>query len=136
MVLFILLVIAYGYLVRRPLDRTLEERRARTSGAMEQARGAISAAEAETAVYEEKLRAARMAIAQAREARMKAWAAEREAVLAEARDAAGLKVGAAKQQIEESAAGARRQIESATEALSAQILQAILPGSARAGAAQ
>jgi F-type H+-transporting ATPase subunit b len=48
MVLFILLVAAYGLLVRRPLDRVLAERRARTSGAVEQARSAIAAAEAET----------------------------------------------------------------------------------------
>lgn len=136
MVFFILLVIAYGYLVRRPLDHVLEERRARTSGAMEQARGAISAAEAETAAYEEKLRVARMAIAQTREARMKAWAGERETILAEARNAAGQKVGVAKQQIEDSAVAARRQIESASDTLSAQILQAILPGGARTGAAQ
>ena len=58
-IFFILLVIAYGYLVRRPLEHTLAERRARTSGAVEQARGAIAAAEAETSAYEEKLRAAR-----------------------------------------------------------------------------
>jgi len=48
MVLFILLVAAYGLLVRRPLDRVLAERRARTSGAVEQARSAIAAAEAES----------------------------------------------------------------------------------------
>ncbi len=56
MVLFILLVTAYGFLVRRPLDRVLAERRARTTGAVEQARSAIAAAEAETDVYEDKLR--------------------------------------------------------------------------------
>ena len=56
MILFILLVAAYGVLVRRPLDRVLAERRARTSGAVEQARSAIAAAEAETTAYEEKLR--------------------------------------------------------------------------------
>jgi F-type H+-transporting ATPase subunit b len=47
MVLFILLVIAYGVLVRRPLVRILAERRSRTTGAVEQAR-ATAAAEAET----------------------------------------------------------------------------------------
>ena len=58
MILFLLLVFAYSVLVRQPLERTLAERRARTTGAVEQARGAIAAAEAETAVYEDKLRAA------------------------------------------------------------------------------
>jgi F-type H+-transporting ATPase subunit b len=62
MVLFLLLVVAYGLLVRRPLDRVLAERRARTSGAVEQARGAISAAEAKTAEYEDSLRRARAEI--------------------------------------------------------------------------
>ena len=33
-VFFVLLVIAYGYLVRRPLDKVLAERRARTVGAV------------------------------------------------------------------------------------------------------
>jgi F-type H+-transporting ATPase subunit b len=131
MVLFILLVVAYGYLVRRPLDRLLAERRARTSGAMEQARGAITAAEAETAAYEEKLRTARAAIAQAREQRLKAWAGERDTILAEARNAAGQRVSTARQQVEESAAKARKEIEDATETLSAQILQAILPGNSQ-----
>ena len=71
MVLFILLVAAYGLLVRRPLDRVLAERRARTSGAIEQARRAIAAAEAETAAYEEKLRNARVEIFQMRDKKLK-----------------------------------------------------------------
>ena len=49
-ILFVALIMAYGLLVRRPLDRILAERRARTTGAVEQARGAIAAAEAETTV--------------------------------------------------------------------------------------
>src|ERR1019366_10426307 len=59
MLFFILLVIAYGVLVRRPLDRVLAERRARTTGAVEQARAAISDAEAKTADYEDRMRHAR-----------------------------------------------------------------------------
>ena len=82
MILFILLVIAYGLLVRRPLDRVLDERRARTQGAVEQARSAIAAAEAETTAYEEKLRAAKAEIFQARDKKLKQWNAEREAALA------------------------------------------------------
>ena len=45
-IFFLLLIGAYSFLVRRPLERMLAERRARTSGAVEQARAAISAAEA------------------------------------------------------------------------------------------
>src|ERR1700678_2211610 len=87
MVFFILLVVAYGILVRRPLDRILAERRARTTGAVEQAREAISAAEAETAVYEDRLRKAKGEIFAAREQRLKQWNAERDEALAQARGA-------------------------------------------------
>ncbi len=127
MILFIMLVVSYGYLVRRPLDKVLAERRARTSGAMEQARGAISAAEAETAAYEEKLRVARAEIQALREAKLKTLHTERDAVLGIARDASQKRVLSAKLEIEQSAAAARKQIESATDMLSTQILKAILP---------
>ena len=126
-VLFLLLVVAYGLLVRRPLEKTLAERRARTTGAVEQAREAISAAEAETAQYEAKLRAARAEIVAAREARIKKWNEERDAALMSARVKALEKVNAARQEIEASAAEARTQIEDATGALSEQILKAVLP---------
>ncbi|NYF79527.1 F-type H+-transporting ATPase subunit b [Granulicella arctica] len=127
MILFILLVAAYGLLVRRPLDRVLAERRARTSGAVEQARGAISAAEAETAVYEGKLRAAKAEIFQARDQKLKLWNAERDAALDQARNATQERVRAARQEVEQSVAGARKQIESVSVELSAQVLRAVLP---------
>jgi len=127
MVLFILLVAAYGVLVRRPLDATLAERRARTSGAVEQARGAIAAAEAETTVYEDKLRAARSEIMAARERRLQQWQKEREQALAESRGIAQERVKAARAEIEATSVGARKQIEEATAQLSEQILRAVLP---------
>src|ERR1700761_6177664 len=126
-IFFILLVIAYGILVRRPLDKTLAERRARTSGAVEQARSAISAAEAETQVYEDKLRAARADVLGAREHLLKQWQGERDKGLAEVRNEAQEKVRAARKQIEDSTVVARQQIESATDMLSEQILRAVLP---------
>ena len=82
---FLILIVAYGFLVRRPLDKVLAERHARTTGAIEQARGAMSAAEAETAVFEDKLRSARAEIFQARDAKLKSWAAERDQALEVAR---------------------------------------------------
>jgi F-type H+-transporting ATPase subunit b len=132
MIFFILLVILYGVLVRRPLEKTLAERRARTSGAVEQARGAISAAEAETQVYEDKLRAARADVVAAREHLLQQWHAERDAALEEARNISQDKVRMARKQIEDSAVMARQQIESATEMLSDQILRAVLPKGANA----
>lgn len=136
-VLFVLLIVAYGLLVRRPLDRTLAERRARTSGAVEQAKGAISAAEAETAVYEDKLRAAKAEIFSAREQKLKTWAAEREHAIEEAKSATQVRVAQARLEIEQSATVARQQIEGASAMLSTQILRAILPaGTAPTEAAQ
>ena len=127
MIFFILLVVAYGFLVRRPLDKVLAERRARTIGAVEQARGAISAAEAETAVFEDKLRSAKREIFEARDKKLKQWAAEREQALGEARAATQAKVNAAREGIQQSAASARQGIESMSGELSAQILKAVLP---------
>lgn len=128
--LFLLLIVAYGFLVRRPLDRTLAERTSRTSGAVEQAKSAIAAAEAETGVYEEKLRAARQEIQAAREKRVQQWHAERDAALNAARAEAHGKVQSARAEIEASAVTARQQIEDATGTLSEQILRAVLPAGA------
>jgi len=126
-ILFLLLIVAYGVLVRRPLDRVLAERYKRTLGAVEEARGAISAAEAEALAYEEKLRAARAEIYQAREQRLKQWAAEREQAIAEAKALTQQRVLAARLDIEQIAGAARRDIDGASAALSEQILRAVLP---------
>jgi F-type H+-transporting ATPase subunit b len=133
---FILLIVAYTYLVKRPLEATLAERRARTSGAVEQARGAIAAAEAETSVFEDKLRSARSEILAVREKRAQQLQAERDAALAAAREAAQAKVRSARQEIEAASASARKQIEEATQQLSDQILRAVLPKAIASGAAQ
>ncbi|HMF53037.1 MAG TPA: hypothetical protein VK593_01710 [Edaphobacter sp.] len=127
MVLFILLVIAYGLIVRRPLDRILAERHARTAGAVEQAKGAIAAAEAETNAYEEKLRKAKAELFEARERRLKQWAAERESALAQVRKAAQESIGTARQGIEQSVAQAKTQIEGTSAELTSRILKAVLP---------
>jgi F-type H+-transporting ATPase subunit b len=126
-VLFILLVAAYGLLVRRPLDRILAERRARTSGAVEQARSAIAKAESETGVYEEKLRAAKAEIFQARDQKLKQWNAEREAALALVRQHTQERVRGARQEIEQSAQEARVQIVKTSDDLSSRVLNAVLP---------
>ena len=130
MVLFILLTAAYSVLVRRPLERVLAERKARTSGAVEQARGAMAAAEAETSAYEEKLRNAKREIFQARELKLKRWNEERDAAIAEVRAASQQRIQAARREIEESGAEARTKIESLSGELSSMILDAVMPGTA------
>lgn len=136
MVLFLLLVVAYGLLVRRPLDRVLAERRARTTGAVEQAREAISQAEAKATEYEDKLRRAKAEIFGAREKRMKQWNSERDQALTQARVATMEKVQAAKAEIDSSVVVARRQIEEMSAELSEQIMRAVLPAGTRPEAAQ
>ena len=136
-VFFLLLVVAYGYLVRRPLDAVLVERRKRTSGAVEQAKAAIGQAETETALFEEKLRMARTELFNARAERLKQWAAERDQALEQARNETQVKVSAARLTLEQSASVGRQQIESMSGELSAQVLKAILPaGVTGTGAAQ
>ncbi len=130
MVFFLLLVAAYGQLVRKPLDKTLAERRARTSGAVEKARGAIAAAEAEATVYEEKLRSAKSEIMAARERKLQQWQAERDQAVENAKSGAQARVNVARQEIESMSVGARKQIEEATAQLSDQILRAVLPAGA------
>jgi F-type H+-transporting ATPase subunit b len=136
MVLFVLLVIAYGFLVRGPLAKVLGERESRTSGAMERAREAIAAVEAKTTEYEVRLRKAKADIFAAREQRLKQWNAEREEDLAQARNATAEKIGLAKLDIEQSVAMARQQIEGMSAELSAQIMRAVLPAGIQPGAAQ
>lgn len=129
-IFFLLLVVAYGLLVRRPLDAVLAERRARTTGAIEQARGAIEAAEAETSVFENKLRAARTEISRQRDARLKQWTGERDQALAKVRETTQHRISIARENIQSSSIEARQQIESRSSELTAQILRAVLPAGA------
>ena len=137
MILFVALVAAYGLLVRGPLDEILAERRARTTGAVEQARGAIAAAEAETAVYEDKLRSAKAELFHLREQRMANWLAERDVTLKQVRESSARQVELARQAIEADGVRARAQVEAASGDLAARVLAAVLPSaSAAQGAAK
>jgi F-type H+-transporting ATPase subunit b len=130
MLLFALLVLAYQFLVQGPLTATLKERRARTTGALEDAQKAIERAEARTTEYANKLRQARAEVYRAREARVKQWTAERDAALNVARNAAGQKVAEARTDLEAEAAQARRSIEAAAGELARQVARAVLPAAA------
>jgi len=126
-ILFVLLVIAYRFLLYGPLMRMLAERRERTQGAVEKAHAAIAAADAKTQEYEAKLRAARAEIFHRREQRLQQWSTQRDAGLASARQAAHERVTAARQAIETEAAAARHHIEASADQLARQILRAVLP---------
>ena len=128
--LFIVLVLAYQFLMQGPLTKTLKERRARTEGAVEDAHKAIALAEARTAEYAAKLREARAAVYKIREQRVKQWSAERDAALEIARKAAGVKVRQAKAELDAEAVQARVSIQASAGDLAAQVVRAILPQAA------
>jgi F-type H+-transporting ATPase subunit b len=126
-ILFIFLVIAYRFILYRPLMRTLAERRERTIGAIEKAHAAIAAADAKAQEYEAKLRAARAEIFHRREMQLQQWSAQRDNAVASARQAAQERVAASRQSIESEAAAARHQIEASAGKLAERILKAVLP---------
>jgi F-type H+-transporting ATPase subunit b len=125
--LFIVLVLAYQFLVQGPLSATLKERRARTEGAVEDAHKAIARAEATAAEYAGKLRQARGEVYKVREQRVKQWNTERETALDAARKAAGLKVSQAKAALETEADQARQSIQASAGDLANQVVRAVLP---------
>jgi F-type H+-transporting ATPase subunit b len=128
--LFIVLVMAYQFLVQGPLTATLKQRRALTEGAMEDAQKAIAEAEARTADYAAKLRQARAEVYKVREQRVKQWNAERDAQLDLARKAAGLKVSQARTELEAEAAAAKQTILGTAGDLAGQVVRAVMPASA------
>jgi F-type H+-transporting ATPase subunit b len=126
-VLFIVLVLAYQFLVQGPLTETLKQRRARTEGAIEDAHQAIAQAEAKAAEYAAQLRQARAEVYKVREQRVKQWNAERDAALEAARKVASLKVSQARAELEAEAAIARQAIQAAAGDLASQVVRAVLP---------
>jgi F-type H+-transporting ATPase subunit b len=130
MLLFLVLVVAYQFLIQGPLTATLKQRRARTVGAVEDAQKAIAQAEQRAAEYEAKLRQARAEVYKMREQRVKQWSAERDAALNAARKAAGQKVAQARLELEAEAAQARQSIEASAGELASQVVRAILPAAA------
>jgi F-type H+-transporting ATPase subunit b len=128
--LFIILVLAYQFLIQGPLTATLKARRARTEGAIEDAHKAIALAEARAAEYASQLRQARAEVYKVREQRVKQWTAEREAALDVARKAAGLKVNQSRAELEAETALARQTIQASAGELAKQVVRAVLPQTA------
>jgi F-type H+-transporting ATPase subunit b len=130
LILFILLVLAYQFLVQGPLSRTLAERRARTSGAIENANKAVAAAAARTDDYAHKLRQARAELFRLREQRLQQWAHERDAVLDAARKKAVQRVLEAKVALEAEANDARKTLMAGADQLAEQVVRAVMPATA------
>ena len=132
-IIFLILVLAYRFILLGPLLKVLAERRLRTDGAVERAHAAIAAADAKAQEYDARLRAARAEILRNREARMQTWNAERDSALAAARQAARDRVHTAKSGLETQIQSSRHEIERGADALAAEILRVILPPGLSAG---
>jgi F-type H+-transporting ATPase subunit b len=130
LILFIVLVLAYQFLVQGPLSRTLAERRARTSGAVENANKAIAAADAKAEEYADKLRHARAEVFRVREQRLQQWAHERDTVLDAARKKAVQRVLEAKVALEAEAGVARKTLLAGADQLAEQVIRAVMPATA------
>ncbi len=125
-IILLLLYAAYAFLVGRPLRRILAQRRGLTEGAILKARADVAAAEARTAEYEEKLREAKSAIFKAAEARRQAAQHARDAVIAQAREAAHQQIRAAQAALEQDMNAARATLQAESELLANQIIQVVL----------
>ena len=130
MLLFVVLVVAYQFLVQGPLTATLKKRRALTEGAMEDAQKAIAEAEARAADYASKLRQARAEVYKVREQRVKQWNTERDTALDAARKASGLKVSQARAELDAEAEKAKKSILGSAGELAGQVVRAVLPAAA------
>lgn len=128
--LFLVLVLAYQFLMQGPLTAILKKRRALTEGAIEDAHKAIAEAEAKAAEYAARLRQARGEVFKIREERVKQWSAERDAALEVARKAASQKVSQAKAELEAEAAHAKTELQASAGDLARQVVRAVLPAAA------
>jgi F-type H+-transporting ATPase subunit b len=133
--LFLLLYAIYTALVGNPLKKVLDERRARTEGAVLQARADIAAAEAKTQEYEQRLREARLIIFKAQETRRQTAQKARAAAVAEAKVRAQQQVREARAAIEQDMVAARQSLQGESESLATEIIRTILKPAGMASAA-
>src|SRR5882672_5346260 len=99
-ILLALLYALFNFIVHKPLQRVLEERRSKTEGAIEKSKADIAAAEARTAEYEQRLREARATVFKAQDARRQAATQARSNAVAEARTKAQAQVQAVKKDMD------------------------------------
>jgi F-type H+-transporting ATPase subunit b len=122
---------SYSILVHKPLTRVLADRRAKTEGAVERARGDIAAAEARTTEYEQRLREARVALFRTQEERRKKAMETRAATLEQARERARAEIEKGRAAIEQDKVAAQEGLQGETTRLAAEIVRVVLgPGTA------
>ncbi len=125
-VVFVLLFFAYKLIVHNRLAAVLQERRARTEGAVEKANADIAGAEARTAEYEQRLREARLSIFKKQEARRQQLLQARAAAVSEARAAAEARVKAERASLQQDVEQAKVSLQGEGETLARQIIRTVL----------
>ena len=117
----------------RPLLKVMAEREARTIGAQKAAEAAQAAAAEKVRQYEDALRKARAKVYAEQEADRRKLTEERAAILKEARGKADAEVNAAKERVAGEFAGAKKEIETLTGQLAAEIARRVLQSSPAPG---
>ena len=125
-ILFAVLYMLYKIIVHKPLKRVLDERRSKTEGAIEKSKADISAADARTAEYEQRLREARATVFRAQEAKRQAALQARASSVNEARNKAQSQVQAAKADIERDRVDAEKGLQGEAAALAQEIVRRVL----------
>jgi len=125
-ILFAVLYMLYKIIVHKPLKRVLDERRSKTEGAIEKSKADISAADARTAEYEQRLREARATVFRAQEAKRQAALQARASAVNEARNKAQSQVQAAKADIERDRVDAEKGLQGEAAALAQEIVRRVL----------
>ena len=110
----------------QPLLKVMAERDARTIGAQKAAEAAQAAAAEKVRQYEEALRQARAKVYAEQEADRRKLMEERAATLKDARSKADAEVNAARERVAGEFAGAKREIETLTGQLAAEIARRVL----------
>lgn len=135
-ILFVVVYVSYRFIVHKPMLRMLEERHARTQGAVEKARADVAAAEAKTAAYEQQLREAKLAVFKAQEARRHQALQARTEILNQAREQAAARVEAARKAIEADIEAAKAGLQADAERLASEVIASVLRPAAMAGGAR
>ena len=128
---FAVVAFLYFYLratLFKPLEETLDRRKAATAGTRQSAGESLKRAEEKAAEYEEKLRAARAELYQEQEQLRKKWRSEQTAALAAAREKVEATLKEARARLAERKEEAAATLETASHALADRIVEAVVSG--------
>jgi F-type H+-transporting ATPase subunit b len=124
-VLFVVLWFGLRRLLFDPMQRVLEEREARTTGARAEAQRLTAAAEERGADYERRIREVRQGLAVETEKARSAAMAEQQRVLSEAREQANADLGRLRESLEREAAAARPSLDAEAQQLAVRMLERV-----------